>query len=88
MFYYKLYDDGVFLGAITSNDFKYYIKKEDRMVSTSLKKAQYVRFKQNYYRVKWLSKEDPDVVGKFPTIEAYICSEEEYKKELEKENLE
>lgn len=89
MNYYNVYKDGVHMGAVSSNDFRAFASARQKMVCTTVGKAQYIILKGEYYRVPWLRDEDAAMKGKYPTVEAYVCTEEEYNKFLsENEKLE
>lgn len=87
MWYYRLEDkDGAQMGAVPSSNFRCYNRKRKRMYAVdNLRKAQYVTFKGKYYAVTWLI-EDETIIGKYPKIDAFIISYEEYKKIIEMEN--
>lgn len=86
MLYYKLTDKK---GFITLQDFRFYHPQRKRMFTTlELKKAQYIIFEGQYYRVPWLSEECEEIKGKYPEMNIVFADKEEYMEWLEKQNSE
>ena len=89
MLYYKVLDkDNNIEGFVNLNNFRFFHPLRKRFfITTELKKAQYVIFKGQYYRVEWLA-EAPELAGKYPFINIVLAEEEEYKAWLENQKSE
>lgn len=89
MSYYKVFDLNYNpLGIITSNSFRMIHPQTKRMLCCQEREAQYLYLNNSFYRAEILNTELPDMKNKYPEVYLRQISEEEYKNELEKENLE
>lgn len=92
MFYYKVYDEqDILLGLASSVDFRYFNEKPQMILCCNEKKAQYIRIKEQLYRVYWFCDECNSQKNKYPSAYLKMATREEYEEyiaQLEKENLE
>ena len=85
MFFYELVDKkNNIMGYITSYDLRCYRPNRNRMICCDEKNAQYVQFKNDFFRVDWLQAEDPTMIGKYPSINMKLISKEEFEEKKSK----
>lgn len=79
-------DTGRYIGKISTLNFIKYQQEHDLMLcAANESSAQYVIFRDTFYRVPWLNKEPDKLKGKYKTVNAVRISEEEYYSEGEVE---
>ena len=80
MYYYKVFalDTDNLLGVVTSKSFRNF--SEGRLYLTNdPKEANLFKFNEEYYRAPWMT-EQLEIKGKYPTIDLFVISKEEYEK--------
>lgn len=79
MNYYKISSlEGQLLGAVSSNDLRYYNERKHRMLCCDEQLAQYIYLEGKYYRPGWFNTESAEVRGTYPKVKCQIISEAEF----------
>ena len=76
MKYYKIIENGIIVGAITSNDFMRYLPATDCFVRANEQTGEYATYKGNFYRSTWMK----PITQQAQFVQAQIIAieEEEY----------
>ena len=79
MHFYKISTLGEqLLGAVSSNDLRYYNERKHRIFCCDERQAQYVYLNDKFYRPGWFNTESKEIEGTYEEVLCQPISEDEY----------
>lgn len=78
MKYYKIIQDGTFIGVVTSNNFVRYQTKHGVFISTTERRGEFIEYNNKLYRGTWMTPSKFNTEGVFEIADVIEVTEEYY----------